>query len=402
LQDKVTHSIASALAVTLSGPEEQLLAQQETKVPAAYDAFLRGWGHYRRTTPEDFAKSIPYFEEAIRLDPNYGRAYAALAMVYFLADDWKWSGSLGISSLEAWSRLQHYLAEAEKRPTSTSFQARANYWVKTSAEAVWSLDFYKKAIALDPSDSWNFAYLAWAQVGMGRQSDAMSNIKTAMRLDPHYPPVFLHILGVVQLSSGDYEQAARSLNQATKLNPDNEFTLIALAAAYGYLDRKQEAERVVARYDELRAKRGDIPLTIATMPQIFSAQYASDTVLRKGLRLAGVPERLNGSEFAAKNRLRADEIRNLLFGHRLHGRTISNGNKHAAEITLEGLANLTGDWGTMSAATTSFNDDEVCFAEAGGGGFCVIILRNPTGTRMVENEYIWLDKTGAFPFSQID
>ena len=41
------------------------------------------------------------------------------------------------------------------------------------------------------------------------------------------------ILGVVQLSSGDYEQAAGSLNQATKLNPDNEFTLIALAAAYG-------------------------------------------------------------------------------------------------------------------------------------------------------------------------
>jgi adenylate cyclase len=402
LQDKVTHSIASALAISLSGPEEQLLAQQETKVPAAYDAFLRGWGHYRHTTPEDFAKSIPYFEEAIRLDPEYGRAYAALAMVYILANDWNWLGSLGISSLEARSRAQNYLAEAEKRPTSTSFQARANLWIKTAAEPGMVFYFYKKAIALDPSDSWNFAYLAWAQIGLGRQSDAMSNIKTAMRLDPHYPPVFLHILGIVQLSSGDYEQAVRSLNQATKLNPDNEFTLIALAAAYAYLDRKQEAERAVSRYNELRAKRGDIPLTLDTMPQIFSAQYSSDTVLRKGLLLAGVPERLNGSEFAVKNRLRADEIRNLLVGHRLHGRTIANGNEHAAEITLEGLANLTGDWGTMSAATTSFKDDEVCFADAVGGSFCAAILSNPAGTRKVENEYIWLDGTGAFPFSQIE
>jgi len=121
LQDKVTHSIAGALAVSLRGLAEQLLTQQETKVPAAYDAFLRGWGHYRRTTPEDFAKSIPYFEEAIRLDPEYGRAYAALAMVYILANDWNWLGSLGISSLDSSSRAQHYLAEAEKRPTSTSF-----------------------------------------------------------------------------------------------------------------------------------------------------------------------------------------------------------------------------------------------------------------------------------------
>lgn len=84
--------------------------------------------------------------------------------------------------------------------------------LKTAAEPNLLLHNYKKAIALDPSDSWSFAYLAWAQVGMGRQSEAMSNIKIAMRLDPHYPPVFLHILGVVQLSSGDYEQAAKSLN----------------------------------------------------------------------------------------------------------------------------------------------------------------------------------------------
>lgn len=264
------------------------------------------------------------------------------------------------------------------------------------------LDFYKKAIALDPSDSWNYAYLALAQTGIRRQSEAMSNIKTAMRLDPHYPPVFLLILGLVQLSSGDYEQASRSLNQATKLNPDNEYTLLVLAATYGHLDRKQEAESAIARYNYLRAKRGDTPLTMNTIPKFFSGQYTADTVLRKGLRLAGVPERLDGSEFAVKNRLRANEICNLLFGHRLHGRTIAGGNEHAAEITPEGLANLTGDWGTLTAATTSFKGDEVCFLEAGGGSFCATILRNPAGTRLVENEYIWLDRTGAFPFSQIE
>ena len=48
--------------------------QRQTNVSEAYDAFLRGWEHYQRTTPQDFVSAIPYFEQAIKLDPNYGRA----------------------------------------------------------------------------------------------------------------------------------------------------------------------------------------------------------------------------------------------------------------------------------------------------------------------------------------
>jgi adenylate cyclase len=77
LQDKVTQNIADALRVKLTNAEQIALGQEETSVPAAYDAFLRGWEHYRRTTPEDFAKAIPHFEQAIGLDPHYSRAYAA-------------------------------------------------------------------------------------------------------------------------------------------------------------------------------------------------------------------------------------------------------------------------------------------------------------------------------------
>ena len=51
LQDKVTNAIVDALALRLTNMEQIAVNQQETKVPAAYDAFLRGWEHYRRTTP---------------------------------------------------------------------------------------------------------------------------------------------------------------------------------------------------------------------------------------------------------------------------------------------------------------------------------------------------------------
>ncbi|WP_331376010.1 hypothetical protein [Sinorhizobium chiapasense] len=82
LQDEVTGGIADALALRLQPDEQMALGRKETTVPAAFDAFLRGWEHYRRMTPEDSVKAVPYYEQATALDPAYGRAYAAAAMAY--------------------------------------------------------------------------------------------------------------------------------------------------------------------------------------------------------------------------------------------------------------------------------------------------------------------------------
>jgi TolB-like protein/class 3 adenylate cyclase len=73
LQDDVTRSITDALAIKLTPAEEQSIGRKETTVAAAYDAFLKGWSHFLDSTPDGYAKAIPYFEKAIRLDPNYGR-----------------------------------------------------------------------------------------------------------------------------------------------------------------------------------------------------------------------------------------------------------------------------------------------------------------------------------------
>ncbi len=400
LQDKVTRSVADALAVKLTDAERLALDQQETSVPAAYDAFLAGWEHYRRTTPEDFAKAIPFFEEAIGLDPDYSRAYAALAMTYLLVYDRNWWGSLGMSPIEVYNRAQEYWAEAEKHPTSTYYQASGIFW-RDRANPFGAITDFKSAIALDPSDSWSYAYLAWAQVEAGQTAEAMNNIKTAIRLDPNYPSIFGHILGVVQLGLSQFEQAAQSLERASKLNPEDEYAFLALAAAYGNLGRVSDGKAAVARYNAIRVRRGGIPLTIERTPSLTFTPYAPNTLLKKGLRRAGVPETLRGSDFAAQNRLATAEIRALLLGRRLHGRTFETGNEYEAIVTVDGVATLSGDWGELADATLTFTGDEACFEAAGGTQFCTMVLRNPGGSRATENEFIWLDRTGAYPFSRV-
>ena len=65
---------------------------------AAYDAFLRGWAHYRRRTPEEFAKAVRQFKRAVEFDPAYGRAHAALASTYLNSRTHRWTDRLGLSS----------------------------------------------------------------------------------------------------------------------------------------------------------------------------------------------------------------------------------------------------------------------------------------------------------------
>ena len=166
LQDKVTKAVVAALALQLTAGDQQAIGQHDTSVPEAYDAFLRGWQHYQRTTPQDYVKAIPYFEQAIELDPNYGRAHAALAMVYFRSFDQRWAGNLGMSPDAAFRKARDHLNIAKKNPTALSHQVEGNI----SRQRGWydeAIKEFEAAIALDPSDSWNYADLAYVLI-LGR------------------------------------------------------------------------------------------------------------------------------------------------------------------------------------------------------------------------------------------
>ncbi len=402
-QDKVATSIADSLAIRLTDREQRAIAEQETRVPAAYDAFLRGWEHYRRTTPGDYARAIPYFKEAVRLDPEYGRAYAALALVYFQSQDFYWTASLGLSLVETIERAKQYLEEAQqKHPTSTSHYVAASM-ARAAGAYPRGIAAFKEAIAFDPSDSWSYAQLALTLTLAGRPAEAIPFINTAMRLDPHYPPQFLYILGATQLMMNRLTEAAANLQHATRLNPDHEWSILVLAATYGYLGRKEDAKSAIAQYNDLKVRLGGIPLWITELKRRTRSFGLINRRLFEGLRLAGAPESLPGSEFAMRNRLTADEVRPLLFGHRLRGRTPFTARELGASFTTDGLATLSGDWGPANGSPARFEGDQICFR----WGFrsverCAAVFRNPGGAMAKGNEYIWYDEFGAFPFSRVE
>src|SRR5262249_21596316 len=364
-QDKVTTSIADALAVRLSAAERSAVTAQETKVPAAYDAFLRGWVHFRRTTAEDYAKAVPYFEEAVALDPDYGRAYAALTLIYARSAARDYAYALGLSAKQAENKAKEYLAKAQEQQGAVSHQA-AGYLQMTTGDPESAVAEFKEAIAGDPGDSWNYAFMSWALTAAGRPAEGIPHIRTAMRLDPHYPSSFLFCLALAQFGMEQYADAASALERATAANPEDEYAFELLAATYGHLGRKAEGEAAVARYNGIRVARGQTPLTLDDIPSLLLRTFSDRNRLKKGLRLAGVPPFLLIGEFAEQNALSAEQARTLLFGHRLHGRSPWTGQENIASFTASGVVTASGAWTWTNGSTVVFRDDQLFFQ---GGQF---------------------------------
>ncbi|MFN2564908.1 MAG: protein kinase, partial [Gemmatimonadaceae bacterium] len=84
LQAVVAERVAAALAVALGQRERVSLAAQPTSSLAAYDHYVRGRFFLNQRTAESIGSAIESFEQAIRADSTYARAYGGLAEAYLV------------------------------------------------------------------------------------------------------------------------------------------------------------------------------------------------------------------------------------------------------------------------------------------------------------------------------
>jgi TolB-like protein/rhodanese-related sulfurtransferase len=294
LQDKVVSQIVSALAINIKSAEAGESAPVETEVAEAYDAFLEGWELYRRQTREDTVAAIRFFERAIELDPEYGRAYAGLAASYWLIADVGWANTLGILWQEAFDLAKDYLVPALARPTSTAYLVSAGI-LRADGSIEEALGEIDKAIALEPNNADSYVTKAQVLIDTGRPEEAEQSARLAMRMNPHYEPNYLQALGRALFFQGRYEEAANTLERIIRRQPERGQAYMRIAAAYGHLGRLEDAKAAVSRYNEIMAKTGYTPLTVQEVglwyedPSDFQDKSIPEPLF-EGLRKVGVPE----------------------------------------------------------------------------------------------------------------
>ena len=147
IEDRIAERVVESLLPDRNPREREKDATRETKDPDAYLAYLRGRYFWNKRTEDSLKSAVVEFEEAIRRDGGYARAYAGLADTYIL-----WSSF----SIAPWS---------EVGPRARSAALRALQLNEQLAEAHTSLAFiewidcawndagksFRRAIELSPS-----------------------------------------------------------------------------------------------------------------------------------------------------------------------------------------------------------------------------------------------------------
>ncbi len=403
LQDRVTQKIIDSLALKLTPNEKQHLVEKETDNVEAYDSFLKGWEHCLRLTPNDFAKAVAYLEKSIELDPNYGRAYAAMALIYWTMslNYWKWDPTLGVTVEECYLSAPQYLATAMENPTSLAHQVKAEMMLykRLHGKAAFEAE---RAIELDPNDARAQFMMGKVLIFNGRPGEGAEFIKKAMRFDPHYPAEPMCYLGLAHFCMDQFEEAVSLIERGLKHNPELYRFNLVLAAASAHLGLNKKAQEAVTTwmgghwyFHDLRKKMFYYPFKDLKVAEQFV----------EGLIKAGWPgEKSEYYKISEENRLAGERIKSLVFGRKMAG------SEGLIERSNDGIAYCRQCFKSIEASSltvTTFRDTGKSWIEDDmlcdqwqnrlqGQKICYPVFRNPEGKLERFDEYFSIPGLGEF------
>jgi adenylate cyclase len=239
LQDEVTRKIVAALAVKLTSEETSRLSRRARVNPEAYDTLLRGLTQLRRYTPEMNAEARELFEKALTLDPEYTRAYAAMAYTYAISVIFGWTKTPEEDGRQALELTRTALELDDTLPQVHFARSNAYRALRRLPEAIAAA---RRAIELDANYADAYAALAITLNYAGQPEDGIDAIRKSMRLNPRYSFFEVWVLAQGYYLLGRYEEAIAELQKVVESNPSFVQGHKLLAAAYGQSGKIEDAE----------------------------------------------------------------------------------------------------------------------------------------------------------------
>src|SRR5436190_452226 len=212
-QSNVAQRVVEALQIKLGVEVVRALAKKPTANPEAHRLYLLGRYEFGQYSEAGWTSSIRYYEQALKLDPNYALAYCGLA------DTYAYMGGVVMPSKEAVAK--------EK-------------------------EFAQKAIELDPLNSFFQSALAYFLYHARRYDDAIVQIKKTLELDPA-STLGRHLLGCCLLWKGDTAGATAEF-QRSKIMVTGAWYQGLLGYAYAISGDRPKAEQMLRDLEEM-AKR---------------------------------------------------------------------------------------------------------------------------------------------------
>jgi TolB-like protein/predicted Ser/Thr protein kinase len=298
LQAEVASAIVNEIDLALTPQEAARLAGSKQVNPAAHETYLKGRYLINGNSSQQ-RQAREYFEQALRIDPNYAPAYAGLAD-YYLSPELRPLVSMPLAKqfvLKALD-LDPALAEAHVELALIHFYSDWD-WAAADSE-------FKLALHLNPSDAEAHRTYSYYLSAVGRTEAALTESRQAQQLDPlsiwtqitagyvfYYSRKFddatgqcqkalewdahsagaYDCLGASYLARGMFEQAIAASLKASELSNNDPARLVGLGRAYALARKKSDARKILAQLRQVSRRTYVPPYFFAT---IYAALYQND------------------------------------------------------------------------------------------------------------------------------
>ena len=215
VQTEIAQAVAASLELTLLGTKDAPAASASTQNADAHNAYLQGHFYFARRNVEDYRKAISFFDEAIRIDPDYALAYAERA------EAWTFIGDLNPEEKKkAWAAARR---DAEKAVAVGANLAEAHAalgWVRFFSERKFAegLAELKRARELAPANPTANDLLARVLIYVYQLAEAEKLARQAIEVDPL---AFLARgnLARILLAEGKLDEADAEARKSAELQP---------------------------------------------------------------------------------------------------------------------------------------------------------------------------------------
>ena len=289
LQSDVAQAIAAEVRVQLTPDEQNRLASTRPIDPKAHEAFLLGRYHLAKLNESDLSRAVDYFQEAIRIEPDFAAAYAGLSRA--------WS-QRGIWGEKSYVEVERPAREAARKSlqidpaNSSAHTSMCMILINYDHNYAAAEEEVKRAIEIDPGSAEAYVAYGWLLQVLGRHEEVREKMEKAVQLDPVSSQI-QGDFGRMLYRARKYDEAEKYLKRSLELDPNN----------YGSYDRLGDVYIEMGRFGDAIA--------------MFEKNRSIHSQGAHALRLAVVYARM-GNRQAALEAMGTTSSRSALYMTRLY------------------------------------------------------------------------------------
>ena len=249
LQSEVALAIAGEIGTKVTPDEHTRLTSTRPVDPEAHRHYVLGHRLRQRDTEPELLRALDHFEDAVRIEPQYARAYWGMAETWLTLSSWpaylppREGMPKARAAAEKALEIDGSLAEAL---AALAFVTEVFDWDLPAAEQL-----YKRALSLNPNDPIAHQRYSLFLTRTRRRPEGLVHAERASQLDPLSIDNLVNF-GMRLFASGRRDEGIEMLLRAVNLDTTYFHPLVHLGEAYIRMQRGDEAIATAKRALELQ------------------------------------------------------------------------------------------------------------------------------------------------------